>query len=849
LFYKGEELLKKVFKWLIVFLIALQAIVIVAGVVIFRMPLPDHEVDVSGLPLTDFVEVIRDDRGIPHIYGTNVDDILFAQGYVHAQDRFWQLEFWSHLSTGRLASLIGEPGVGADLLFRTFGFNRVALEEYENLPPEFKQDLINYTSGINAYIESRPQNRLSLEHFFLQFLNADYKVGKYEPHYPLAWAKMMAYDLNGNFQQEIRNSKTFNTLNPDIAELLTPPYPEEHPYIVEEWEGKGSFASLGKPSNIKQIYQSVFIKYVTKDLQTNQSLGSNSWAISGEHTDSGLPLLANDPHLSVQLPAIWYENGLHCYPKNRDCELDVVGFSFAGSPYIVIGHNSYIAWGFTNMGPDVQDLFIEKINPSNPNQYEVDGEWKDMDRVTEIIEVAGSEPIIIEVRSTHHGPIVSDRSYPINLNPEEDQFSFADEARIELPDNFSVSLSWPALIPGSTFVGIRDFNYAKNWDEFREASRLFDVPAQNLLYADIDGNIAYQSPGKLPIRADGLLGDLPIAGWLSENDWLGFVPFEELPYTINPSSGYIITANQSVHPEQPWPNYYARGYRAEAIERVINQYISQKIGVEDMEAMQINNYDYSAAYILPYVFNNVYVDSNILTSMKEWAISENKFEMNIDSSGAAAWAVFYKHLAEQTFEELVVTDKLGNEISLQPGNSDSTSEIFRTLLKDPNHIIWDDINTSQKENLTDILERTLVLADESIVLLFGTEDYDKWSWGEIHTITYPTNLLGEAGIPILTNIVNIGPVEAGGSSFAINSTDWGFGDDFTIGSYPSMRMVVDLSNFDNSLTVLPSGQSGHVMSKYYDDQVDNWISNNMYPLYFSREQVELNQKDYMFLRP
>ena len=841
--------MKKVFKWLIVFLIALQAIVIVAGVVIFRIPLPDHEVDVSGLPLTDFVEVIRDDRGIPHIYGTNVDDILFAQGYVHAQDRFWQLEFWSHLSTGRLASLIGEPGVGADLLFRTFGFNRVALEEYENLPPEFKQDLINYTSGINAYIESRPQNRLSLEHFFLQFLNADYKVGKYEPHYPLAWAKMMAYDLNGNFQQEIRNSKTFNTLNPDIAELLTPPYPEEHPYIVEEWEGKGSFASLGKPSNIKQIYQSVFVKYVTKDLQTNQSLGSNSWAISGEHTDSGLPLLANDPHLSVQLPAIWYENGLHCYPKNRDCELDVVGFSFAGSPYIVIGHNSYIAWGFTNMGPDVQDLFIEKINPSNPNQYEVDGEWKDMDRVTEIIEVAGSEPIIIEVRSTHHGPIVSDRSYPINLNPEEDQFSFADEARIELPDNFSVSLSWPALIPGSTFVGIRDFNYAKNWDEFREASRLFDVPAQNLLYADIDGNIAYQSPGKLPIRADGLLGDLPIAGWLSENDWLGFVPFEELPYTINPSSGYIITANQSVHPEQPWPNYYARGYRAEAIERVINQYISQKIGVEDMEAMQINNYDYSAAYILPYVFNNVYVDSNVLTSMKEWAISENKFEMNIDSSGAAAWAVFYKHLAEQTFEELVVTDKLGNEISLQPGNSDSTSEIFRTLLKDPNHIIWDDINTSQKENLTDILERTLVLADESIVLLFGTEDYDKWSWGEIHTITYPTNLLGEAGIPILTNIVNIGPVEAGGSSFAINSTDWGFGDDFTIGSYPSMRMVVDLSNFDNSLTVLPSGQSGHVMSKYYDDQVDNWISNNMYPLYFSREQVELNQKDYMFLRP
>jgi len=660
---------------------------------------------------------------------------------------------------------------------------------------------------------------------------------------------MMAYDLNGNFEQEIRNSKTYNTLTPEIAELLRPPYPDEHPYIVEEWEGKGSFTSVGKPNNIEQLYQALFIKYVTKDLQTNQALGSNSWAISGEHTESGLPLLANDPHLSVQLPAIWYENGLHCYPKNRDCELDVVGFSFAGSPYIVIGHNSHIAWGFTNMGPDVQDLFVEKINPSNPNQYEVDGEWRDMDRITEIIEVAGSEPIVIEVRSTHHGPIVSDRSYPVNLNPEEDQVSFADEARIELPGNFSVSLSWPALIPGNTFVGIRDFNYAKNWEEFRDASRLFEVPAQNLLYADVDGNIAYQSPGKLPIRAEGLVGDLPIPGWLSENDWQGFVPFEELPYTINPSSGYIITANQSVHPEQPWPNYYARGYRAEAIERVINQYISEKISVDDMEAMQINNFDYSAAYILPYVFNNVYVDSNILTAMKEWAISETKFEMNKDSSGAAAWAVFYKNFAEQTFEELVVTDNLGNEISLQPGNSDSTSEIFRALLKDPNHILWDDINTPQKENLTDILERALLLADERIVELFDTDDYDKWSWGELHTITYPTNLLGEAGIPILTNLVNIGPVEAGGSSFAINSTDWGFGEDFTIGSYPSMRMVVDLSNFDNSRTILPSGQSGHVMSKYYDDQVENWIENNMYILNFSREQVELNQKEYMFLRP
>ena len=841
--------MKKFFKWVIVTLIGLQALVIIAGIVIFRMPLPDHEIDVTDLPLTDFVEVIRDERGIPHIYGTNVDDILFAQGYVHAQDRFWQLEFWSHLSTGRLASLIGEPGVGADLLFRTFGFHKVALEEYENLEPEFKNDLTNYTAGINAYIESRPQNRLSLEHFVLQFLNPDYVVDTYEPHYPLAWAKMMAYDLNGNYRSEISNSKTYNTLTPEIADLLVPPFPDEHPYIVEEWEGKGSFASVGKSKNFQQMTQSFFIKYVTKDMQTNQSLGSNSWVVDGTHTDTGMPLLANDPHLSVQLPAIWYENGLHCFPKNRDCELDSVGFSFAGSPYVIIGYNSDIAWGFTNMGPDVQDLFIEKINPGNENQYQVDDVWMDIERTTEIIEVAGSEPIVIEVRETHHGPIVSDRSFPINLISEDGESTFREEARISLPDDFAVSLSWSALTPGKTFVGIRDFNYASNWEEFREATKKFHVPAQNLLYADRDGNIAYQSPGKLPIRREGLFGDLPIEGWFSENDWQGFVAFEDLPFTLNPSSGYIITANQSVHPDQPWPNYYSRGYRAEAIERVINQYMTEKISIDDMQTMQINNFDYSAAYVLPYVFNNVYIDSQVLTELREWAISEEKFEMNKESTGAAAWAVFYKTLAEQTFEELVVFDNAGNEISLQPGNSDSTSEIFRTLLKNPNHIMWDDVSTSDKENLTDILERTLNISDKAIVEIFDSSDSKDWEWGKIHTITYPTNLLGEAGIPILTGLVNIGPVETSGSNFAINSTDWGFGDDFTIGSYPSMRMVVDLSNLDNSRTVLPSGQSGHVMSKYYDDQVDNWIENDMYQNYFSREIVELNQKDLMYLRP
>ena len=833
--------MKKFIKWLSIVLGALVFIVLIAGVIVFRMPLPDHEIDVSGLPLNDFVEIIRDDRGVPHIYGTNVDDILFAQGYVHAQDRFWQLEFWSHLSTGRLASLIGEPGIGADLLFRTYGFNRVALKEYEEMSPEMKNDLIQYTKGINAYINSRSQRTLSLEHFFLTFINPDYVVDEYLPYYPLAWAKMMAYDLNGNYEAEIRNAKTYGTLSDTIDSLLKPPFPEKHPYIVEGWESVGSFTH----NNNSNILKSLFISYATKDLRFTDSIGSNSWAISGMHTESGYPILANDPHLSAQLPPIWYENGLHCFPYGPNCNLDVVGLSFAGSPYVIIGHNSSAAWGFTNMGPDVQDLYIEKINPANPNQYEVDGEWVDMDRFTEIIYLPNQDPLVIEVRETHHGPVISDRDYPIN------NLEFSEQSRIELPSNYAISLSWTALYPGKTFQSIRDFNYMKNYEEFREATKNFQVPAQNLLYADIEGNIAYQSPGLIPIRAEGHSGHYPIAGWDSSNDWKGFVPFEELPYVLNPESGYIITANQSIHPDQPWSDSHNKGYRAQSIKRVIENNVTEKVSVEDVMAMQINNYDYSPVYILPYIFDSVYSDSLILNEMKAWTESENQFEMNIDSSGAAAWAVFIKNLVNETFEELIVYDGSGEEINLIPGHSDTTIEILLSMLKDPNHVLWDHESTPNKENLSDLLVIVLDAADKEITTLLG-DNPKKWEWGEIHTITYSTNFLGQAGIPPLTALVDLGPFRVSGSANTINATGWSFDGDYSIADkfgHPSMRMIVDLSNFNNSKTVLPTGQSGHVTSKYYDDQVDSWISNEMFPQYYSREIVELNQKDVMYLRP
>jgi len=391
----------------------------------------------------------------------------------------------------------------------------------------------------------------------------------------------------------------------------------------------------------------------------------------------------------------------------------------------------------------------------------------------------------------------------------------------------------------------------KTYEEFRDASKNFHVPAQNLLYADVEGNIAYQSPGLVPIRAAGHTGQYPIEGWFSSNDWRGFVPFESLPYSLNPSSGYIITANQSIHPDQPWLDSHNKGYRAQAIRRVIENKLPEKISVEDVMIMQINNYDYSPVYILPYIFDSIYTDSLVLKELKEWAVSDTQFEMNIDSSGAAAWAVFIKNLVNETFDELVVLDGSGEEISLFPGHSDTTIEILVSLLKNPNHEIWDHKSTDKKENLSDLLDIVIDSSESEIINLLG-DDPKKWEWGDLHTITYSTNLLGQAGIAPLTALVDIGPVRVSGSANTINATGWSFDGDYSIADkfgHPSMRMIIDLSNFDNSMSILPTGQSGHVMSKYYDDQVDNWINNNMLPQYFGREVIEANQKSVMYLLP
>jgi len=571
-------------------------------------PQIDGQIQLEGL--NGPVDIYRDQMGIPHIYATTSHDLFFAQGYVHAQDRFWQMDTWRHIGSGTLSEMFGKGQVETDTFLRTLGWRLTAEQEYMELDPVSKSILDSYTAGVNAYLQDHDTTTLSLEYAVLGLLSPDYKVESWTPVNSLTWGKAMAWDLRGNMGEEIERAVLLKTLTPGQVAELFPAYPQDHPVIVNRI-GAGTSAQPSTQSfNSPELAPTAFNipDETLTALQHNASLldlvlgpagdgiGSNSWAVSGAHTSTGMPLLVNDPHLGIQMPSIWYQAHLECKPVTDECPYNVAGFTFAGVPGIVIGHNDRVAWGFTNLGPDVMDLYIERVNPDNPNQYEVNGEWIDFETRTETIQIVGGDQVDVTVRLTRHGPVISESYGPLNnenTNDDPEFVPFKERAGVELPEQYVIALKWTALAPSTPFQAIWGFNRAQNWEDFRQAARHFHVPAQNLLYADVDGNIGYQMPGSIPMRANGD-GTLPVPGWTDEYEWTGFIPFDDLPYTFNPPEGYIVTANNRC---QPWDYPYLitrdwdYGFRAQRIVDIIGNapgkidiaYMQSLMGFEDQK--------------------------------------------------------------------------------------------------------------------------------------------------------------------------------------------------------------------------------------------------------------------------
>lgn len=799
------------------------------------------------------VDVYRDKMGIPHIYASTLHDLFYAQGFVHAQDRFWQMDAWRHIGSGTLSEMFGKGQVETDAFLRTLGWREVAQAEWDGMGPESKSILQAYTDGVNAYLEDHNGASLSLEYAVLGLLSPAYKIVPWTPVNSLTWGKAMAWDLRGNMDEEIERAVLLKTLTAQQVDQLFPPYPPDHPLIVNKI-GNGTASSALKGSTSETP---IVPDYALDAIQQNVSLldgalgrqgdgiGSNSWAISGAHTTTGLPILANDPHLSIQMPSIWYQVDMHCLPKNDQCPYEMGGFSFAGVPGVIIGHNENIAWGFTNTGPDVMDLFIEKVNPENPNQYEADGKWVDFQTRTETINVVGDKPVTITVHSTHHGPVISDTYGPLkdtNTDNVPDFIPFKKQSGVFLPEHYVLALAWTALNPSSPFEAIWGFDKARNWDQFRAAARNFHVPAQNLLYADTQGNIGYQMPGDVPIRKNGD-GRYPVPGWTGIYDWTGFIPFDQLPYTFNPAEGYIATANNEI-PPAGYPYLITAdwdyGYRANRIVDLIKN-APGKIDISYIQKMQGDMYDANAATFVPLLLKLEGLfsgdQSAAFNLLKTW-----DFQARPDSSAAAIFESFWRHLLQNTFDDDLPKD-------YWPDGGSRWNEVMRNLVKNPNDPFWDDKSTKiVVETEADILKKSLADAVKELDGMFGS-DPAKWNWGDMHAATFRNQTLGESGVGLIEDLFNRGPFPVGGGEAIIDATGWSVVDGYETNWLPSMRMIVDMSNLTNSLTVHTTGESGHAYNRHYADMSRLWSNIQYYPMLWDQGSIEAQSEGHLRLLP
>ena len=844
-------------------ILIIAVVVVSGGLFYFKSYLPktvapksfpqiDGEIKVEGLD--GEVNIYRDAMGIPHIYATTAHDIFFAQGYVHAQDRFWQMDAWRHIGSGQLSEMFGEGQVETDAFLRTLGWRKTAEAEWEQLDPDARAILVSYTEGVNAYLKDHSGTALSLEYAVLGLLSPDYVIEPWEPVNSLTWGKAMAWDLRGNMGEEIERAELLKTLTPEQVALLYPEYPEDHPVIVNKI-GEGGQAATTNSANSFD-YSALNLDALSHNASLldpvlgplGDGIGSNSWAVSGALTDTGKPYLANDPHLGIQMPSIWYQVGLHCVEKTDKCPFEVAGFSFAGVPGVVIGHNDKLAWGFTNVGPDVMDLYIEKVNPENPNQYEVNGKWVDFETYDETINVVGGEPVTITVKKTRHGPVISDTYGPTkNIgDPEDTSFiPFKDRVGgVELPDQYVIALAWTALTPSTPFEAIWGFDKAQNWEEFREAASNFHVPAQNLLYADVEGNIGYQMPGDIPIRKNGD-GTLPVPGWTDDYEWEGFIPFEELPYALNPEEGYIVTANNQVN---PWDYPYMitkdwdYGYRAQRIVDMIKN-APGKIDKEYIQSMQGDATDLNAESIVP-VWKEI--DYKAASENEAYAIDLMQnwdYTCKADSQACALFQRFWWNLDQNT-----INDDVPERNAVSGGSKDF--ETFRHLLPEPDNFFWDDkLTTDVTETRDDIFIASLVETVQQLEKDYG-KDPAKWPrWGELHTATFRNGTLGESGVFLIEDLFNRGPFETNGGQSLVNATGWDLGTSFEVDWLPSMRMIVDFNNLNDSLTVHTTGQSGHAYHPHYDDMALFWADVSYYPMWWDQESIIDDAEGHLVLKP
>ncbi|AOT10634.1 hypothetical protein S4054249_22500 [Pseudoalteromonas luteoviolacea] len=781
--------------------------------------LPDVKGDKEVKGIQAPVMINRDQHSIPHIQASNDLDAVFGLGYTHAQDRLWQMEMNRRIGSGRLSEIIGIESLRSDMFIRTLGLRRNAEKMWQQLSPENKKILEAYVAGVNQGISHL--DLLPAEYYLYQF-----EPEPWQPVDSLVWMQLMTWQLSNNYRYEIQRALVVKALGAEKANEFLPEVPMEQLQLAAQHVNNTDFDQM-------------LGEYHNPDYIPKKHVGSNNWVISGKHTKTGKPLLANDPHLVNSIPSIWYLARL----EGKD--LHTVGATFPGLPFVVIGRNQHLAWGVTNMMADTQDIYLEKINPLNRNQYLVDGDWYDMEVFREKIKVRADllrrpEPDReLTIRRTRNGPVLSD------INPQL--------------ENFAYSLRWAGDDQdGGTFDSYVKLGYAKNWTEFNQALESFVAPVHNFVYADMEGNIGYVAPGKFPIRATGN-GDVPALGWDSSTQWQGWLDFTQVPRVYNPESGILVTANNNVtdekyfgqyYPEQKYPHHlgydFSPGYRADRITELLKSNIEQRSGSIDHSIMSEIQGD-----VLNPMFDKVKHRMLAIEATTEQEADALKVLADWDgmmTGDSVASSIFVSWISH--FQRLLVRDDI-EKADLSGASSFALSRIEFQI----NYPFIERVLTEQASSWCDFQKTDVVESCQTVLqvsLQHAINELDKelgsnvanWQWNELHKNQFPHFPLSEAELAphapqsdesFFSRLFHREANSSGGGE-TVNVAPISLDDETKYKQFfgATYRQVIDLGNENENYFILNTGQSGNVVSKHYDDMISKHGGMQLLPMYSTK---------------
>ena len=784
----------------IVLTIIILAVGMAAGAVAWlyrraKASLPQFDGTIKVTGLAGRVEVLRDSHGVPHLRASSQEDVLFAQAYVTAQDRLWQMDLSRRFAQGELSEILGESTLKLDIESRTLGFPQACERAFGELGAESQRMLSAYARGVNAFISTH-QNQLPIE-----FLLLRYRPRPWREADSFSIALNMARWLSHSWPDDLMRERIRGKVGPELyAEIFPDRSPLDRP--VAEPVPASRPTSKHPPTALLRdagSLDSLLKTAVSAWGNSLAGLGSNNWVLSGAHTKSGKPLLANDPHLGHRVPSVWYM--IHMKAPG----LNVSGVTFPGLPAVILGHNESIAWGATNTAPDVQDLFVENFNFRDPNKYLHNGKWIDADVRDEIIKIRDKADFHLQVKVTCHGPVISH---------EGDR---------------DLALRWTALEPRALHFPFWKIDHAQTWQEFTTALRDFAGPMQNFVYADVDGNIGYYAAGHVPSRKQGD-GTVPVPGSTDDYDWAGYIPFEDLPHSYNPASGIIATANGRVVPDgYPYflTSQWEAPYRTARIYQLLES--GNSFSVPDMLRIQADIHSLqdewlaqqlvAAARDHPPQGEDVQYALSLLTNWDG--------EAKADSAATLVCEVTRHALLER-----ILKPKLGDDLSGYGWPMSST--FLENVLKNS----WTRWLPPGDADFHATLVKSLEEGVGRIPGLVGSRDRSSWRWGDTIPLTFHHPL---GSVRFLGRLLNVGPFPQAGMQTTIKQTTPSIG--------PSMRMVVDFSNFENSVQNITLGESGQVFSPYYRDQFETWYQGQSLPMLFSDETVDKGALHKLVLEP